>query len=241
VSSDPEIIHVELPADLEETVRRALRRSGVPLAEFIQEAVIEKLAARDMSAEPVKSISRHRCMLYEGAPSKQLPMLASVICQKIDENYRCLFLNSPAMVAGMGSCLAAKGRDVLEDTKRGRLVLSSEQHYSNDGLFDVDAMLRGLEDALEQALKDGFKGLWASGDMTWEFGQARDFSRLLEYEWRLEEFFQKHPELEGICQYHADTLPPESMEQGRSAHQSIVVSETLSLINLHYRPMNASM
>jgi hypothetical protein len=43
--------------------------------------------------------------------------------------------------------------------------------------------------------------------MTWEFGRARDFSRLLEYEWRLEEFFQKHPELEGICQYYADTLP----------------------------------
>jgi hypothetical protein len=35
--------------------------------------------------------------------------------------------------------------------------------------------------------------------MTWEFGRARDFSRLLEYERRLEGFFQKHPELEGIC------------------------------------------
>jgi len=75
-------------------------------------------------------------------------MLAAVICRKIDENYRCLYLNSPPMVAGMGSYLAARGRDVLEDTKRGSLVLSSELHSSSDGLFDTDGMLAGLENAL---------------------------------------------------------------------------------------------
>ena len=85
-------------------------------------------------------------------------MLAAVICQKIEENYRCLYFNSPTMVAGMGSYLAARGRDVLEDSKRGRLVLSSEQHSSGVGIFDVNAMLKGLEDALDQALKDGCKG-----------------------------------------------------------------------------------
>jgi hypothetical protein len=186
------------------------------------------------------SIPRHRCLLYEGSPSRQLPMMAAVICQKMEENYRCLYLNSPTMVAGMGSYLAARGRDVLEDSKRGRLVLSSEQHTSSDGLFDVDAMLKGLEDALEQALKDECKGLWASGDMTWEFGQSKDFSRLLEYEWRLEEFFQKHPELEGICQYHADTLPQEVIKQGLLTHPSIFVSETLSLVNPQYLPRGSS-
>ena len=163
-------------------------------------------------------------------------MLAAVICRTIEENYRCLYLNSPTMVAGMASYLAARGRDVLEDAKQGKLVLSSEQHNASDGRFDVDAMLQGLEEALLQALKDGCKGLWASGDMTWEFGRAADFSRLLEYEWRLEEFFQKHPQLEGICQYHADTLPAEAIKQGQISHPSIFVSETLSLVNPHYLP-----
>jgi len=187
----------------------------------------------------MESIPRHRCLLYQGPPSRQLPLLASVMCQKIEQNYRCLYLNSPAMVAGMGSYLAARGRDIVEDTKRGRLVLSSEQHDSSDGRFNVDAMLKGLEEALEQALKDGCKGLWASGDMTWEFGGAKDLSRLLEYEWRLEEFFQLHPELEGICQYHSDTLPPEAIKQGMVAHPAIFVSETLSLVNPSYLPRKA--
>ncbi len=188
----------------------------------------------------MESIPRHHCLIYEGPPSRQLPMLAAVICRKIEENYRCLYLNSPTMVAGMGSYLAAQGRVVLEDTKRGSLVLSSELHSSSEGLFDMDGMLAGLENALEQALKDGYKGLWASGDMTWEFGRAKDFSQLLEYEWRLEQFFQKHPELEGICQYHADTLPPEAMKQGRDAHPAIFISETLSLVNPYYLARNTS-
>lgn len=240
MSYDPEIVLVELSADLEAAARRASRRSGFSLSEFITEAVIEKLAARNLADQPMESIPRHRCLLYEGSPSRQLPMLAAVICQKIEENYRCLYLNSPTMVAEMGSHLSARGRDVLEDTKRGRLVLSSDQQNSSDGHFDVDAMLQWLGDALEQALEDGCKGLWASGDMTWEFGRAGDFSRLPEYEWLLEEFVQKHPQLEGVCQYHVDTLPPEAIELGRISHPSIFVSETLSLVNPHYRQMNAS-
>ncbi|HTB95674.1 MAG TPA: MEDS domain-containing protein [Terracidiphilus sp.] len=239
MSSEPEIVRVELPADLEVALRRVLRRCGLSPSEFITEAVIEKLAARDLSDRAGGAVPRHRCLLYEGPPSKQLPTLAAVICQKIEENYRCLYLNSPTMVTGMASYLAAQGRDVLEDTKQGRLVLSSDQHNAEDGLFDVDAMLQGLGDALDQALKDGYRGLWASGDMTWEFGRSGNFSRLLEYEWRLEEFFGSHPELEGICQYHVDTLPPEAIQHGRDAHPAIFVNETLSLVNLHYHPRNA--
>lgn len=50
-------------------------------------------------------------------------------------------------------------------------------------------MMQTLADAFSQAMNDGYAGLWASGDMTWEIGGDKDFSRLLEYEWRLEEFF----------------------------------------------------
>jgi hypothetical protein len=91
-----------------------------------------------------------------------------------------------------------------------------------------------LEDALDRALNEGYDGLWATGDMTWELGPERDFSRLLEYEWRLEEFFRKHPALGGICQYLTDTLPCEVLRQGLLVHPSIFVNETLSRINRDY-------
>ena len=162
--------------------------------------------------------SRHQCLIYEGAPSTQLPVLAAVMHRKLEEGHRCFYLNSPPMVAGMRSCLAAKGLDIVSEITRARLVLSSEPAVAADGSFNIDLMLHKIEDALDQALDDGYKGLFAAGDMTWEFGPKKDFAKLMEYEWRLEKLFQKRQELCGICQYHQDTLPREVVRQGLLTH-----------------------
>ena len=179
--------------------------------------------------------SRHQCLIYEGPPSRHLAALAEVVRQKLNENKRCLYLNSEPMVAGMRSYLAAAGVDVAHETANAKLVLSSERHHLADGRqFDVDQMIRALEGALKQALKDGYEGLWATGDMTWELGPDKDFSRLLEYEWRLEEFFRANPQMSGICQHHVDNIPRPIVRQGLLAHPSIFLNQTLSLLNPVY-------
>ncbi len=181
----------------------------------------------------MESESRHQCLIYEGSPSQKLPVIAAIIKSKLDEGYRCLYLNSAPMVAGMRSTLMAMGVDVVSEIAKARLVLSCEPVTSN-GDFNIEKMLGQVENALDQALNDGYKGLWASGDMTWEFGPGKDFSKLMEYELKLEEIFTKRKELFGICQYHKDTLPQDIMRQGLMAHTSIVISKTLSQINPHY-------
>jgi hypothetical protein len=178
--------------------------------------------------------SRHQCLIYTGAPSRHLSALAVTLRAKLWRNYRCLYLNSPPMVAGIRSYLAAAGIDVEAEIARGSLVLSAEQGHLIDGHFDVGRMISTLGIALEQALRDGFAGLWATGDMTWEMGPQKDFSRLMDYEWRLEEFMREHPEMSGICQYHAETLPREILRQGLLAHRSLFVNETLALVNPHF-------
>jgi len=183
--------------------------------------------------------SHHQCLIYDGSPSRHLPAMAALLRQKLRANHRCLYLNSPAMVAGMRSYLAATGLDIAHEIGKASLVLSSDQRHLMNGCFDVDRMLYTLEDALQQALNDGYDGLWATGDMSWEFGPEKDFSKLLEYEWRLEGFFRTHPSLGGVCQYHADTLPREALRQGLLAHQSVFINETLSLINPSYLPARA--
>jgi len=184
--------------------------------------------------------SRHQCLIYEGSPSQQLPALAGTIKKKLGEGHRCLYLNSRPMVAGLRSYLAAIGMDVENDVSENRLVLSSESMASADGGFDVDIMLGKLEDALDQALSDGYKGLWASGDMTWEFGAEKNFGKLMEYEYRLEELFCKRQELCGICQYHQDTLPRDVTRQALLVHRTIFINETLSRVNPNYVPSGLS-
>src|SRR3569833_2985328 len=179
--------------------------------------------------------SRQQCLIYEGAPSRHIPAVASIMADKLGSNHRVLYLNSRPMIAGMKSQLAAYGVDEQSAMTSGNLVLSSEQtHRIGDWEFDVPSLLGTLERALQQALTDGYQGLWATGDMTWEFGPSKDLSKLLEYEWRLEEIMREHPEMSGICQYHADTLPREILRKGLETHRQLFVNETLSMINPHY-------
>jgi hypothetical protein len=182
----------------------------------------------------MKMESRHQCLIYEGSPSRMLQAVATILRQKLSENYRCLYLNSTAMVAGMRCYLAAAGTDVAYEVGRASLVLQTEQRHLVGGTFQTDRMMYTLDDALDQALNDGYSGLWATGDMTWELGPQKDISKLLEYELQLEEFMRQHPALGGICQYHAETLPREILRQALYTHPSIFLNETLSHINPHY-------
>lgn len=176
---------------------------------------------------------RHQCLIYEGAPSTKLPLISTIIQNKLTEGYRCLYLNSPPMVAGLRSTLSAIGIDVVAEVARGSLILSAEPVTVN-GEFDMDVMLLQLEESIDQALRDGYKGLWASGDMTWEFGPKQDFSKLIQYELKLEEIFSRRKELCGICQYHKDTLPDDVIRQSLLLHPGIVINQTLSRVNPHY-------
>jgi hypothetical protein len=179
----------------------------------------------------VKTENRHQCLIYEGHPSSQLNALAATIIQRLQAGYRCLYLNNEAMVADIRACLSTLGIDVASEIASGRLVLSSETTLNEKGEFDIDLMIHGLEDALNRALDDGFAGLFATGDMTWEFGSEKNFSKLLTYEARLENLFQERKELSGICQYHVDTLPIDVPKQALLTHRSVFINETLTRIN----------
>lgn len=188
----------------------------------------------------MQPVSRHQCLIYRGEPWRHLSALAVTLRAKLDRNYRCLYLNNPEMVQGIRSYLAAAGIDVEGEIRRGSLVLSAAQGHLVDGRFDVGRMLETLGEALQQALDDGYAGLWATGDMTWEMGPQKDFASLLDYEWRLEEFLRNHPQMSGICQYHAETLPRAVLRHGLLAHRSLFVNETLSLVNPHFLRKEAS-
>ena len=181
----------------------------------------------------MQSNPRHQCVIYTGDPSLKLHAFASTMQKMMMDGYQCLYINSPEMVASMWSSLAGLGIDVKLEISNYRLLFSSE-HVSEGEDFDVDQMLNLLESTLDKALKDGYKGLWASGDMTWELGPEKNYEKLLEYEWKLEKLFQRRKELQGICQYHCDTLPKEVIRGGLLTHQTIFVNETLSYLNPHY-------
>ena len=181
------------------------------------------------------SVARHQCLIYDKAPSQYLEVLARSIIASLKANKRCLYLNSPAMVAGIRCALAAEGLDLIAEIEGGSLILTSDQSHLSNGLFDVDRMLEMVQIAVRRALADGYAGLWASGDITWEFGGEINFDKLLEYELRLDEFMQDNVSLSGVCQYDGKTLPPRAIKTGFRSHPAIYVNETLSHLNSRYK------
>jgi hypothetical protein len=182
----------------------------------------------------MQTISRHQCVIYEGSPARHLSSLAARIKEKLKGGSRCLFLNSPAMVAGMRSYLSALGTDVSREVEVGSLMLSSDVSHLVDGRFSIEKMIEKLDAAVRSALADGFNGLFATGDMTWEFGGEKNFEKLLAYERALETFMSNTPAISGVCQYHLDTLPEDALETALVTHPALYLNETLSRINPYY-------
>jgi MEDS: MEthanogen/methylotroph, DcmR Sensory domain len=178
-------------------------------------------------------------MIYTGSPVAHVHGLAQLIIRELKANKRCLYINKPTMVAAMKSSLGAAGVDVESEVKRGSLVLSSKKDHLLKGRFEVDRMLAMLTAAIDAALLDGYQGLWATGDMTWELGRDNSFEKLFAYECSLEVLFKRYPSLSGLCQYHHDTLPADSFHAALLTHQSTYINQTLSRMNPYYSRMES--
>ncbi|WP_109486355.1 MEDS domain-containing protein [Occallatibacter savannae] len=182
-------------------------------------------------------IPRHKCMVYDGPANWALRPVALALRKQLLKNYRCIYLNSEQMVAAFLSSLRAEGVEVDAEIRRGRLVASSARPHLIDGRFEIDAMLDSLNTEYDRSIRDGFAGLWATGDMTWEMGPDQDVTKLLKYEWGLESFINAHPRFGGICQYNRNTLPAGLVERASGAHRAIFVNETLSMLNAQFTPL----
>jgi hypothetical protein len=176
------------------------------------------------------------CLIYDGAPMMHLPRIMALLSEHLESQYRCMFLGNSMMVALARTSLRALGVDVDAEMKRGSLILTSDQSHLEKGIFSPEKMLQGLDQAVQQALKDGYHGLWATGDMTWEFGSEKNLGKLLKYECGLEQLFRTHPTLRGICQYHQDTLPLNVLGDGLLTHPALYINHTLHRSNPFYVP-----
>jgi signal transduction histidine kinase len=182
-----------------------------------------------------ETVSRHKCLIYEGRPSEQLPVIVPLLLEGLRENYRCLYLAAPESVSMLRAALKEKGVDPAALEKAGALVLSSDRSHLDGGKFRPRDMVESLRSSAKQAVRDGFAGLCATGDMRWELGGDENFEALLEYEALLEAAFKDLP-LRGICQYHRDTVPSRAVRDALLTHSCVHLGGALNEDNLFYLP-----
>ena len=180
-------------------------------------------------------VSRHKCLIYDGHPSEQLPVVVPLLTDGLQNNWRCLYLGSPEMVRMVDTALEATGIDTVRESRRGALVFSSDRSHLAGGKFFPKAMIAGLSSLIDGAVAEGFEGLCATGDMKWELGPDPNFEVLLDYEAQLEQLFRDRP-LRGICQYHRDVIPAQAVRDALVTHRSAYIGNVLNRDNLFYIP-----
>lgn len=189
-----------------------------------------------MTHEHVESdVSRHKCLIYDGDPAEQLPVVVPLLLDGLATNWRCLYLAGPETLPMIDRALTERGVDTRREQDRGALILSADRSHLASGRFDPRAMVDTLCQLIDESVAQGFAGLCATGDMRWELGDDSNFEQLLDYEARLEQVFRDKP-LRGICQYRRDTVPAQAVRDALLTHRSTYLGSVLNRDNLFYIP-----
>lgn len=175
----------------------------------------------------------HVCTLFS-SPEEQLAAASECIRQGLDRHERCLYVCSEQTPDELRAALKTTGIDVAREEARGALVLlTKESGHLEGGSFSPSRMVSMLRKALEDALRDGFQGLCAAGDMTWLLDDAPGSEQIAEYESLLNHFYRNHRAM-GLCQYNRRRLPNAMLDHGLATHPTIRVAGPILLTNPYY-------
>lgn len=182
----------------------------------------------------------HVCALYSD-PKDQLVAAIEYIREGLARNERCLYVCCEHQPIEFRAALTEAGIDVEAEQARGALLLvTKEEGHLKGGVFNPDAMIGMLHEAVRDALDAGFNGLCAAGDMCWVLDGAPGSEAVAEYEARLNNFYKSNRAL-GLCQYNRSTLPAEMIDHGMATHRYVRMDGPILLENPFYEPDEQAM
>lgn len=190
--------------------------SARPLPPFLRKASLPNPQVASCA------VHDHFAIIYENQ-ADQLDFIVPYLRLGMERGEKSVFIvddNSPDTVI---AAMERHGIDVDAATATGALaIVSKYDAYLRNGDFDPDWMIGYLAEAVEDAKKQGFRAVRASGEMTWALGPAGDaHSRLLEYECKLNSFFPNY-DMGGICQYNRRRFRPETLMHVIHTHSRLV-------------------
>jgi hypothetical protein len=175
----------------------------------------------------------HVCTLFS-SPEEQLSAAIEYIRQGLARKERCLYVCGEQTCDEFRAALRSAGIDVDREETRGALVLlTKETGHLSGGTFSASRMIGLLAKAVADALRDGFEGLCAAGDMTWLLDHAPGSEELAEYEALLNDFYRNNRAL-GLCQYNRRLLPKTVLDDGIATHPTVCIGGAVRLTNPFY-------
>jgi chemotaxis family two-component system sensor kinase Cph1 len=174
----------------------------------------------------------HVCTLFSSR-EEQVNAAIDYIRGGLSRGERCLYICGEQTPQQFRAELRAAGIDADAEEKRGALVLITKRELLKGGSFKASRMIEILAGAVADALKAGFAGLCAAGDMTWLLDEAPGSREIVEYEALLNHFYASNQAL-GLCQYNRNRLPAKIVDTCLATHRHIRVAGQVLLENPFY-------
>jgi len=168
----------------------------------------------------------HMCLIYE-SQEEQFAAAVPFVRLGLERGEQCIYMAEENSVDTVLAAMRGDGFDVDAAVRSGAFKVTTEKEtYLKEGSFDPDRMLRFWREAADSAEAAGFRGLRATGEMTWALQNGLRFEGLTEYETRLNEFIPAHP-VSALCQYNRRRFSPELLVEAIRTHPQLVFNDTV--------------
>lgn len=164
----------------------------------------------------------HFAIIYDN-PGEQLDFIVPFLRLGLESGEKSVYIYDDTSADTVIAAMERHGIDVAAAAGSGALSIITKNHaYLKNGDFDPDWMIDFLGQAVEDAKKEGFSAVRASGEMTWALGPAGDaHDRLIDYECKLNAFFSGY-DIGGICQYNRHRFRPQTLMHVIHTHRRVV-------------------
>ena len=175
----------------------------------------------------------HVCTLFSSR-EEQVNAAIDYIRGGLARGERCLYVCGEQTPDEFRAGLRNADIDTHAEEKRGALILITKREgHLKGGSFKASRMIDMLTRAVADALKAGFAGLCAAGDMTWLLDEAPGSHEIVEYEALLNHFYSNNRAL-GLCQYNRNRLPAKILDTCLATHRHIRIQGAMILENPFY-------
>lgn len=124
----------------------------------------------------------HLCCLYR-SEEEHRALLAPSMRRGLERGQKVLYIADAHTASTILAYLRAEGVDTSPFLERGQLsILTSNEAYTREGVFNPDRMLELLRGETERAVEEGYPALRVTGEMSWALKGIPGSERLIEYE-----------------------------------------------------------
>ncbi len=155
----------------------------------------------DRFVSGVSKSGSHIAFLYDSL-DERMELLARYFREGVENKELCVFV-TPEPTEEVVAAFGKHGFDARPAIKRGSLrIFETSETYLTDGRFVATYMLHNVAQYIENAKKNGYKGLRTAGDMGWASKNPGSVDETIEYERLINALTEQSGEpFIGMCLY----------------------------------------